>query len=155
MERPVIVYTDGAASGNPGPGGFGVVMIWGSHRKEISKGFRRTTNNRMELMAAIEALKTLKRPGLAVELYSDSEYVVNAIKKGWVFNWEKQGWKKRKNPDLWQEFLKYYRMHKVNLHWVRGHAGNTENERCDVLAVAASARPQFVDEVYEKSGDEA
>ena len=149
MEPQIIIYTDGASTGNPGPGGFGVVMMFGKHRKEISAGFRRTTNNRMELLAVIEALKALKTGDIPVKIYSDSQYVVNAITKGWVFDWAKKGFKGKKNPDLWQEFLKLYPKYKITMQWVRGHNGNIENERCDVLATTAAVRPQYVDTAYE------
>jgi ribonuclease HI len=149
MEPQIIIYTDGASTGNPGPGGFGVVMLYGKHRKEISAGFRKTTNNRMELLAVIEALKALKTADIPVTIYSDSQYVVNAISKGWVFDWAKKGFKGKKNPDLWQEFLKLYPKFKIKMQWVRGHNGNIENERCDVLATTAAVRPQYVDTAYE------
>lgn len=148
------VYTDGAARGNPVPGGYGIVMQYGEHQKELSGGYRRTTNNRMELMAVCVALESLTRTGLEVDVYSDSKYVVDAVKLGWVFGWEKIGFKKKKNPDLWQRFLRIYRQHKVSFHWVRGHAGHPENERCDELAVAASWEPGLpVDTGYEASVD--
>ncbi len=134
----VIIYTDGAASGNPGPGGFGVVLKAGVHRKELSQGFRLTTNNRMELLAAIVGLEALKKPGMDVFIYSDSRYVVDAVEKGWLFGWEKKGFKDKKNPDLWRRFLEVYRKHRVKFIWIRGHADNPENERCDRLAVQAS-----------------
>lgn len=143
MERPhVIVYTDGACSGNPGPGGYGVVMLHGEKRMELSCGYRVTTNNRMELLGVISALEELKRP-CAVTLYSDSKYVVDAIGKGWLDNWQKKGWRKadRKpvlNVDLWQRLLPQLERHDVTFKWVRGHNNVAENERCDVLAVAAS-----------------
>ncbi len=134
----VIIYTDGAASGNPGPGGFGVVLKAGVHRKELSQGFRLTTNNRMELLAAIVGLEALKKPGMDVIIYSDSRYVVDAVEKGWLFGWEKKGFKDKNNPDLWRRFLEVYRKHRVKFIWIRGHADNPENERCDRLAVQAS-----------------
>lgn len=149
MEPQIIIYTDGASTGNPGPGGFGVVMLFGKHRKELSAGFRKTTNNRMELLAVIEALKALKTGDIPVKIYSDSQYVVNSITKGWVFDWAKKGFKGKKNPDLWQEFLKLYPKYKITMQWVRGHNGNIENERCDVLATTAAVRPQYVDTGYE------
>src|SRR5580698_2105515 len=113
----VIIYTDGASQGNPGPGGYGVVMISGSHRKELSQGFRLTTNNRMELLSVIVALETLKNPGSSVTVYSDSKYVVDSVEKGWVFNWEKKAFKKKMNSDLWKRFLKIYPQHKVKFIW--------------------------------------
>jgi ribonuclease HI len=146
----ISIYTDGAAKGNPGPGGYGVVMISGPHRKELSEGFRLTTNNRMELLSVIIALETLKTPGSAVTVYSDSKYVVDSVEKGWVFNWEKKYFNGKKNADLWQRFLRIYPKHKVRFHWVKGHASNAENNRCDELAVAASHGTQMrIDSGYE------
>jgi ribonuclease HI len=138
MADEVTIYTDGACSGNPGPGGYGVVLISGSHRKEISEGFRLTTNNRMELLAAITGLEALKRDGTVVRLYTDSGYLVNAVNNGWLFSWEMKRFAKKKNPDLWIRFLEAYRRHKVTFLWVKGHNNDPENERCDTLAVAAS-----------------
>ena len=134
----ITIYTDGAASGNPGPGGFGVVLKSGPHRKEIAQGFRKTTNNRMELLAVIVGLEALKLPGSVVTIYSDSRYVVDAVEKRWLFDWEKKGFKGKKNPDLWRRFLEVYRQHQVRFVWVKGHAAISENERCDQLAVQAS-----------------
>jgi len=141
MTDGVTIYTDGACSGNPGPGGFGVVLISGRHRKEISEGFRLTTNNRMELLAAIVGLEALKREGTVVRLHTDSQYLVNAVNKGWLFGWEMKRFAKKKNPDLWIRFLEVYRRHQVTLIWVKGHNNDPENERCDMLAVAASKGP--------------
>jgi ribonuclease HI len=138
MPGEITIYTDGASSGNPGPGGYGVVLISGKHRLEKSAGYRLTTNNRMELLAVIEGLESLKIPGSAVIVYTDSKYVADSVEKGWVFGWEAKGFKKRKNPDLWIRFLKIYRKHKVKFKWIKGHANNPENEICDRLAVAAS-----------------
>jgi ribonuclease HI len=140
MSDGVTIYTDGACSGNPGPGGYGVVLIYGKHRKEISEGFRLTTNNRMELLAAITGLEALKKPGTVVKLHTDSQYLVNAINNGWVFDWEKKRFAKKKNQDLWIRFLEVYRRHIVTLVWVRGHNNDPENEYCDMLAVSASKR---------------
>lgn len=137
------LYTDGASRGNPGPGGYGVVLKSGSHRKEISGGFLVTTNNRMELLAVIEGLEALKRKGSAVTVYSDSSYVCDAVNKGWLFEWEKKSFAKKKNPDLWIRFLKIYRIHKVKFVWIKGHAGHKENERCDTLAVEAALSPNL------------
>ncbi len=146
----VTVYTDGGASGNPGPGGYGMVMLSGQHRKEINGGFRLTTNNRMELLAVIIALETLKFDGTDVTIYSDSKYVIDAVTKGWVFNWEKKNFAKKKNPDLWKRFLKIYPKHSVKFVWVKGHAGNELNEVADRLAVSAYQEGVLeVDEVYE------
>jgi len=138
MPGKIIIYTDGAARGNPGPGGYGVVLMSGKHRKELSEGFKLTTNNRMELLAVIKGLEALKNVGSVVTIYTDSKYVSDAVEKGWVFGWESKGFKKKKNPDLWIRFLKIYRKHKVNFVWVKGHANIPENERCDTLAVEAS-----------------
>ena len=140
----ITIYTDGASKGNPGPGGFGSVLISGKHRKEISGGYRKTTNNRMELLAVIAGLETLKKDGMNVLVYSDSKYVVDAIEKGWVHNWLKKGFKRKKNEDLWRRFLQVYPKHKVQFKWVKGHAGNSENERCDELAVQAAEGPRFL-----------
>jgi ribonuclease HI len=151
MEYPITVYTDGASTGNPGPGGYGVVLMYGQHRKELSQGYRRTTNNRMELLAVIEALKAIKKPGATVHIHSDSQYVVNAIEKGWIFDWKKKGFKDKKNPDLWKQFLELYPNFKIKMFWVRGHAGNRENERCDFLATQAARYAEAIDEGYENS----
>jgi len=138
----VTIYTDGACIGNPGPGGYGVVLLHGKHRKELSGGFRLTTNNRMEMMAAIVALRTLKKK-CAVKLTSDSQYLVNTMKQGWAEGWRKNGWKRNKkekalNPDLWEQLLDLCDRHEVKFFWVRGHSGNRENERCDRLSVQAA-----------------
>lgn len=134
----IVIYTDGAARGNPGPGGYGVVMLYGNHRRELAEGFQLTTNNRMELLAVIRGLQALKRVDLHVKIYTDSKYVSDAVNKRWVFNWETKGFKKKKNPDLWKEFLEVYRKCSVSFIWVKGHANIPENERCDQLAVEAS-----------------
>lgn len=139
----ITVYTDGAARGNPGPGGYGIVLLSGPHRREISAGFRHTTNNRMELLAVIVALETLKIPGSEVTVYTDSKYVADAVEKGWVFNWVKKRFKDKKNPDLWLRFLEIYKKHTVKFVWVKGHADNPLNERCDQLAVEASMQPNL------------
>jgi ribonuclease HI len=146
MADEVLIYTDGACSGNPGPGGYGVVLMSGRHRKELSEGFRLTTNNRMELLAAIKGLEALKRDGTTVKLYTDSQYLVNAVNNGWLFNWEVKRFAKKKNQDLWLRFLEVYRRHKVSLIWVKGHNNDPENERCDALAVAASRGPSFLED---------
>ncbi|NLE33471.1 MAG: ribonuclease HI [Bacteroidales bacterium] len=154
MTGEVIIYTDGACSGNPGPGGYGVVLIYGNHRKELSEGFRLTTNNRMELLAAIKGLEALKYDGLRVKLHTDSQYLVNAVNNGWLFTWEMKRFAKKKNQDLWIRFLEVYRRHRVTLVWVRGHNNDPENERCDALAVAASKGPLLLeDEGYQPNGD--
>jgi len=150
----IIIYTDGAARGNPGPGGYGIVMKSGQHRKELSEGFRKTTNNRMELLAVIVALETLKFEKSTAEIYTDSKYVADAVEKGWVFDWEKKQFKKKKNPDLWIRFLKVYRKHRVKFIWIKGHANIPENERCDQLAVEASKKSNIlIDEAYENSDE--
>lgn len=152
MSAEITVYTDGAARGNPGPGGYGIVLMSGRHRKELSEGFRKTTNNRMELLAVIVALETLKHENSGVKIFTDSKYVADAVEKGWVFTWEKKQFKKKKNPDLWIRFLKAYRKHNVKFHWVKGHSNNKENERCDKLAVDASYNPELkIDQEYENS----
>lgn len=146
----VNIYTDGAASGNPGPGGYGVVMEAKGLRKEFSGGFRRTTNNRMELLATIVGMEALKRVNLDLHIYSDSKYVVDAVNKGWVFNWVKKGFKDKKNPDLWRKFLELYKIHQPKLHWIKGHNNHPQNERCDALAVAAYKSGQLmVDKGFE------
>jgi ribonuclease HI len=140
MPGEIIIYTDGAAKGNPGPGGYGVVLLSGKHRLEKSEGFRVTTNNRMELLGVIIGLESLKIPGSKVVVYTDSKYVADSVEKGWVFKWELKGFKAKKNPDLWIRFLKIYRKHNVRFVWIKGHANNKENEVCDRLAVEASSK---------------
>ena len=140
---PIVVYTDGAALGNPGPGGYAAVLIYGDKRKEIFGAYAFTTNNRMELLAVIRALDNIKSRGIPVHIYSDSQYVCNAILKGWLFGWKKKGWVKVKNPDLWQRFYPLYELFKPQFHWVKGHSSVPENERCDVLATQAAANGPF------------
>ena len=140
----VTIYTDGACSGNPGPGGYGAILMYGSHKKELSGGEAQTTNNRMELMGVITALSALNRP-CTVDLYTDSQYVVNAIEKGWAVKWRANGWMRNKkdkalNPDLWQRLLELLEVHSVTFHWVKGHAENPYNNRCDELAVMESRK---------------
>ena len=148
----IIIYTDGSAKGNPGNGGYGIVMMSGNHRKELQKGYRLTTNNRMELLAVIIALESIKKEGVSITIYSDSKYVIDSVDKKWVFGWEKKNFNKKKNPDLWIRFLKIYRMQKVSFIWVKGHANNKENERCDFLAVqAADGQSLLTDQWYEKN----
>ncbi|MFT6715688.1 MAG: ribonuclease HI [Saprospiraceae bacterium] len=147
----VIVYTDGSAKGNPGNGGYGAVLLSGQHKKELSEGFVNTTNNRMELLAVIAALEALKNPGTEVTVYSDSKYVVDSVEKKWLFNWVKSNFKGKKNVDLWKRFLVIYPKHDVKFIWVKGHAGNLYNERCDELAVAAAESKDLkVDQGYLK-----
>ncbi len=134
----IIIYTDGASRGNPGPGGYGAILKFGNHRKELSEGFRITTNNRMELLAVIVALETLKSTEHEIIIHSDSKYIVDAIQKGWLWEWEKKGFKKKMNRDLWERFIPLYKKYKIKFKWVKGHAGDPENERCDELAVKAA-----------------
>jgi len=146
------IFTDGAAQGNPGPGGYGVILRYNQLEKELSQGYRLTTNNRMELLAVITALESLKREGIPITIYSDSEYVINAIEKGWLWNWEKKDFAKKANPDLWRRYIPLHRKYKPRFVWVRGHSGHPENERCDQLAVqAANSGRLLVDEQYEAS----
>ena len=134
---PIEIFTDGSSRGNPGPGGYGVILRCGEHYKELSEGFAQTTNNRMELTAVIVGLEAVKRPDAEIILYSDSKYVVDSVNKGWVFGWERKNFEKRLNADLWIRFLAVYRRHRVRFVWVKGHADNPMNNRCDQLAVAA------------------
>ena len=154
MTNPnVIIYTDGSSRGNPGPGGYGIVMqdVDTSYKKEFSMGFKKTTNNRMELLAVIIALEKLKKPNQEVHIYTDSKYVSDSVEKKWVFNWESKGFKNKKNPDLWIRFLSVYKKHKVSFFWVKGHNNNLLNERCDYLAVEASKQANLnIDVGYEK-----
>jgi len=143
-ENPaIVIFTDGAARGNPGPGGYGVVLLSGPHRKELSQGFKLTTNNRMELMAAVVGLETLKVGPCKVTIYTDSKYVADSVEKKWVYNWVKTNFKGKKNSDLWKRFLEVSGRHYVKFIWVKGHASIPENERCDQLAVAASFMPNL------------
>ena len=149
----VTMYTDGACLGNPGPGGYGVILLYQGHKRELSGGYRKTTNNRMEIMAAIVGLEALKER-CEVTLYSDSEYLVNAMSKGWIQRWRANGWKRNKrekvlNPDLWERLLRLCELHDVRFSWVKGHGGTPENVRCDQLAVQAAQQPDLpVDEGY-------
>ena len=148
----IYLFTDGAAKGNPGPGGYGVVLIYGKHRKELSKGFIETTNNRMELLAVIAGLESLNTNEHPVAIYSDSKYVVDPINKGWLRKWQQTGFKKKKNVDLWQRFLPLQKKFTLTFHWLKGHAGHPENERCDELAVeAAEGGGLIVDEGFTRS----
>lgn len=152
----VDIYTDGGCLNNPGPGGFGAILLYGGHRKELSGGFRHTTNNRMEILAAIKGLEALKER-CRVTIYSDSQYMVHAIEKGWALRWQSNGWKRNKkdkaiNPDLWEQLLRQCDRHEVRFQWIRGHVGTAENERADQLAGEAStSKEQAIDELYEKS----
>lgn len=134
----ITIYTDGSARGNPGRGGYGAVMIAGKYRKELSAGYRNTTNNRMELLAVIVALESMKVQNAVINIYTDSKYVCEAVNQRWVFGWLKKDFKGKKNADLWRRFLRVYPQQQIKFHWVKGHAGHTENERCDVLATAAA-----------------
>lgn len=150
MKR-VQLFSDGACSGNPGPGGYGVILKYNEHKKEFSAGYKSTTNNRMELMAIIVGLKSLKEK-CQVDVYSDSKYIVDAINQGWVEKWRANNWKRNKkevakNIDLWKKLLNLLDQHTVTIYWVKGHAGHPENERCDKMAVAAAASPTLVDDV--------
>jgi len=155
MDKPhVIIYTDGAARGNPGPGGYGVVLLSGEFKKELSAGYNHTTNNRMELMAVIVALEALKIQGSDVTIYTDSRYVADSVIKGWVFSWVTKRFKGKKNKDLWMRFLEIYKKHTVKFIWVKGHANNHWNERCDQLAVAASLQSNLPDDTGYNPDDE-
>jgi ribonuclease HI len=146
------IFTDGAAQGNPGPGGYGVIMRYGAHEKELSQGYELTTNNRMELMAVIVGLEAIKRKDIPITIYSDSKYVVEAVEKGWLWDWEKKDFKQKANADLWKRYIPLHRKLKPRFVWIRGHNGHPENERCDRLAVtAASGYDLLVDEGYSKS----
>ncbi len=153
----VHIYTDGACSENPGKGGYGIVMEWVGrpYKKEFSQGYRKTTNNRMELLAVIVALEQLKKEGLEILVISDSKYVIDSVVKGWVFGWVKKGFKDKKNPDLWKRFLKVYKKHQVKFEWVKGHSNHPQNERCDRLAVLVSKKKDLlIDEGYESQFSE-
>lgn len=153
QEDCIEIYTDGAAKGNPGPGGFGTILRFKAKEKEFSQGFRRTTNNRMELLALVVGLEALKSDQYPIKIYSDSKYVVDSISQGWVFGWQKKGFKDKKNPDLWQRYLKLHaKFKKIEIFWIKGHNGHPENERCDVLAVnAAESKNLIVDTFFEES----
>jgi ribonuclease HI len=151
----ITLYTDGSSRGNPGPGGYGLILVSGNHRKEASEGFRRTTNNRMELLSVIRGLEMLKKDGCRVTVYSDSKYVVEAVEKGWLGQWVKTGFRKKKNSDLWMRYLRAAERHRVKFHWIKGHNDHPFNERCDELAVAAATgRGLLVDEGYESGVNE-
>lgn len=146
MDEAIYLYTDGASRGNPGPGGYGVVLKCGSHYKELSAGYACTTNNRMELLAVIVGLEAIRWKNANVHVYSDSAYVIKAVNEGWIKKWISKGLDKRKNSDLWERFLNIYTEHNVMFHWIKGHAGHPENERCDELAVNASLSPNLLED---------
>lgn len=147
----ITIYTDGSSRGNPGPGGYGTILMYGNHRKELSQGFKHTTNNRMELMAVIAGLKIITKKEIPITIYSDSQYVVNAIEKGWLNTWMKTNFKGgKKNSDLWKEYHELSKNFRIKFIWVKGHADNPYNNRCDVLATtAADGRNLIIDEGYE------
>lgn len=152
MSDQLIIYTDGSSRGNPGPGGYGAILKWGTVEKELSNGYKLTTNNRMELLAVIAALETLKRPNLSIIIYSDSQYIVKAVEQGWLKKWIATNFKGgKKNKDLWLRFYELAQQHTIRFVWVRGHANNDYNNRCDILATtAADGKTLEVDEGYEK-----
>ncbi len=144
------IYTDGAAQGNPGPGGYGTILKFKDAVKELSEGFRLTTNNRMELLAVIKGLEAIKKDGISITIYSDSKYVVEAVEKGWLWNWQKKNFKNKANADLWMRYIPLHQKLKPKFVWIKGHAGHAENERCDFLAVqAASEKKLLIDQGYE------
>ncbi len=154
MQYEITIYTDGASRGNPGPGGYGALLMWGNHKKELSAGYRLTTNNRMELMAVIKALEALKKSSLHITIYTDSQYVVNAIEKKWLDNWVRTQFKGgKKNKDLWLLYYQLAQKQHIRVCWVKGHADNVHNNYCDILATKATDRKHLlVDEGYEKEG---
>jgi ribonuclease HI len=151
LQDPVVMYTDGASRGNPGPGGYGTILMWKGNAKELSAGYRHTTNNRMELMAVIAGLEALKKDGVRLKIYSDSQYVVNSVGKGWLKNWIATDFKGgKKNKDLWLRYFELSKKHHIQFHWVKGHASNPHNNRCDELAtMAADSSHLLEDEGYE------
>ena len=155
MKKKITIFTDGAARGNPGPGGYGVVLQTDRHKKELSEGYKLTTNNRMELLAVIVGLEALKQKGSEVVIYTDSKYVSDAVNNGWIFEWERKAFRKKKNTDLWRRFLKIYRQHKVTFKWIEGHSGIPGNERCDRLAVEASEGNELLEDTgyLEENGE--
>jgi ribonuclease HI len=150
MIKKINIYTDGSSIGNPGPGGYGIIMILenGNYKKELSKGFKLTTNNRMELLAVIVALESIKIKNSIVEVFTDSKYVSDAVDKQWVFEWEKINFKKKKNIDLWKRFLLIFRKHKVTFTWIKGHNKHSENERCDYMANSAAKSSNLIRDIY-------
>lgn len=154
--QKVVIYTDGSSRGNPGRGGYGIVMMYGSKKKELAQGFRLTTNNRMELLAVIVALEQMKKENLDIDIYSDSSYVVNAIEKKWIWNWIKNGFKGKKNEDLWRRFIAMYPKNNIRLIWVKGHSSNLHNNRCDELATAAADSSHLlIDKGYEEAQNDS
>ncbi len=152
MSKQLVIYTDGSARGNPGPGGYGIILQWGQAYKELSQGYRLTTNNRMELLAVIIALEQLNRKGLDITVYTDSQYVLNAVEKGWLNNWIRTGFKGKKNADLWMKYYERSKDHRIRFVWVKGHADNRYNNRCDELATrAADSRQWLIDTGYEST----
>jgi ribonuclease HI len=151
--KELVIFTDGASRGNPGPGGYGAILIWGNTKKEISAGYRKTTNNRMELLAVIAALELLTKEGLKIKVYSDSQYVVKAVEQKWLDNWIRTNFSGgKKNPDLWKRYYQLAQKHKVSFQWVKGHADNPMNNRCDELATAAAdGKNLLIDEYYEQN----
>ncbi len=152
MKKELVMYTDGSSRGNPGPGGYGTILMWQGKVKELSAGYRKTTNNRMELMAVIAGLKALNRDGVPIVVYSDSQYVVKAVQEGWLKNWIRTDFKGgKKNKDLWLEFAELAQKHHIRFVWVKGHADNPHNNRCDELATAAAdGKHLLIDEVFEE-----
>lgn len=152
MQNELVIYTDGAARGNPGPGGYGTILFWGDKKKELSAGYRRTTNNRMELMAVIAGLEALKKPGLNITVYSDSQYVVKAVEQGWLKNWIATDFRGgKKNKDLWTRFYELSKQHNIRFRWVKGHADNPYNNRCDVLATTAADGSSLLVDIFFES----
>jgi ribonuclease HI len=152
-EEQIVIYTDGSSRGNPGPGGYGVILMWKGHRKELSAGYSYTTNNRMELMGVIAGLEAIKKAPQRITIYTDSQYIVNSIEKKWVFGWVKKGFRDKKNKDLWLRLLDSYRKHQVSFKWVKGHASNPFNNRCDELATTAADGVELLrDRVFEQGG---
>lgn len=149
----IYIYTDGSSRGNPGPGGYGVILKYNYCIKELSQGYRKTTNNRMELLAVIIGLEALQKKSQEVTISCDSKYVLHPVEKGWLQSWLKTDFKGKKNPDLWKRFWEVYQKHHVHFHWIKGHSGHQENERCDALALSSSYGKLCVDEYYEKSMD--
>ena len=150
MSKKINIYTDGSSIGNPGPGGYGIIMVLenNAYKKEVSQGFSLTTNNRMELLAVIVALENIKIISSNVEVFTDSKYVSDAVEKKWVFEWEKLNFKKKKNPDLWKRFLIIYRKHNITFTWIKGHNNHPENERCDYMANKAARSSNLIKDTY-------